>query len=117
MNLKSILKVCFVFCLLAMPAMAGTTGSSTFKMPGFSEAWSKIDSFLQEKIMLLIIIAVVILVIVAILAVTFGGSKAAIASTMGDVGGRSHGISSVIIAIAVVFLAALAVGAILWLAG
>jgi hypothetical protein len=112
MKPNKIIQICIVLAMMAAPALA-----ADFKMPGFAEAWGKMDSFVQEKFMFLIMIAVVILIVAAVLATSFGGTKAAMSTAMGDVAGRSHGISSVVVAIGVVFLAVLGVGFILWIAG
>lgn len=114
MKLKTIIYASLIVYMLAVPAMAAT---GNFTMPTFSGAWGDLDSGIKEKIMWIIGIAFVVLVICAILGAFFGGAKATLATITGNVGGRSEGISSVLIVIGVVFLATVVIGFVLWIAG
>lgn len=114
MKLKPLIYTILILCSLAFPVMAA---GGNFTMPTFSAAWGGLDSGIRDKIMWVIGIAFIVLVISAILGATFGGAKATLATVTGNVGGRSEGISSVLIVIGVVFLATVVIGFVLWIAG
>lgn len=114
MKLKQAVYITLILCAMVFPVQAA---EGTFTMPTFSSAWGDLDSGLQEKIMWIVGIAFVVLVVCAILGAMFGGAKATLSTITGNVGGRSEGISSVLITIGVVFLAILVIGFVLWIAG
>ncbi len=114
MKLKPLIYIILILFSMALPVMAA---DGNFTMPTFSSAWNNLDSGIKEKIMWIIGIGFIVLVICAILGATFGGAKATLATITGNVGGRSEGISSVLIVIGVVFLATVVIGFVLWIAG
>lgn len=114
MKLKQIIYATLILCAMAFPVLAA---ESKFTMPTFSSAWGNLDPGIKEKMMWIIGIAFVVLVICAILGAMFGGAKATLSTITGNVGGRSEGISSVLITIGVVFLATIVIGFVLWIAG
>jgi len=114
MKLKPIIYMVLLMCSIVSPVMAA---EGDFAMPTFSAAWGDLDSGIKEKIMWIIGIAFIVLVTCAILGAFFGGAKATLSTITGNVGGRSEGISSVLIVIGVVFLATVVIGFVLWIAG
>jgi len=114
MKLKPIIYTVLILCAMAFPVMAAP---GNFTMPTFSTAWGGLDAGIKLKIMWIIGIAFVVLIVCAIVGAFFGGAKATLATITGNVGGRSEGISNVLITVGVVFLATVVIGFVLWIAG
>jgi hypothetical protein len=112
---KLVLKICVIFSLLALPAVAAFDDGNTSMMPSFSQAWGGLSSYLKEKITWLIGLSIIGLVVVGVLYSLLSGGHTLLSGARGDVAGRSSGITNMILGIGVIFVAMLAVSIIFWL--
>lgn len=116
--IKSIINICvLVWVILSIFPIQALAAEDGFSMPTFTKAWKALDAGIKTKLTWIVGIALVVLIICAILGAMFGGAKATLSTITGNVGGRSEGISSVLITIGVVFLATIVIGFVLWIAG
>jgi hypothetical protein len=104
-GLKSLIKLCVIFSLLALPAMAAFDDGNTSMMPTFSQAWGGLPAYLKEKITWVIGLSIIGLVVVGILFSLLSGGHTILGGLRGDVAGRSTGISNMILGIGVIFVA------------
>jgi hypothetical protein len=115
MNLKTIIKICLILCLLALPAVAAIDDGNTSMMPSFSTAWNGLNSYLKEKITWLIGLSLIALVVTGVLYSLLSGGNVLLSGARGDVAGRSSGFSNMVLGIGVIFAALLAISIIFWL--
>ena len=99
------IKLCVIFSLLALPAMAAFDDGNTSMMPTFSQAWGGLPAYLKEKITWVIGLSIIGLVVVGILFSLLSGGHTILGGLRGDVAGRSTGISNMILGIGVIFVA------------